>query len=209
MKRWLLSLLFLAGCISATASAQQWALYVSPERDFRILMPALPVRTAYPDGSVEYRADFGRLQYYVYRRDPSLNTGSPRSDISRRLSRGDIPVTDVGGNEGALPPNEFVFMWSGVQSMHRIVAEPGHYYELVVITSDLDSGLNRLAVSDYFSTFDLTGGGSFAGKSIIPTVDSCNAYASTLGRLLCQYVACAPSAAAAHPVCTSLPRLWR
>ena len=209
MKRWLLSLALLVGCLSATASAQQWALYVSPERDFRILMPAMPVRTVHPDGSVEYRADFGRLRYYVYRRDPALNTGNARSDITQRLTRGDIPVMDVGGNEGALPPNEFIFVWSGVQSMHRIVADAGHYDELVVITSELESGLNRLAVNDYFSTFQMTGGARFGVGSIIPTVDSCGSQTNTLGRMLCQYIACTQSAAASHPVCASLPRLWR
>lgn len=211
MKRWLFWMGVIAAGFSTFASAQQWFAYVPPERDFRVLMPSAPARSITREGSVEYKAEANRLEYLVYRHDPRrlADVQSVREDIIKRITRGDETIRGIGENEGDLAPTEFIFKAGGAYTMHRVFTEGGVYYELVVKSTDEDSGVNRQLARDYFSSFNVARGASFASFMAIPAPETCATRSHSIARTICQYVSCMQPANAAHPVCVGLPRLLR
>jgi hypothetical protein len=210
MKRWILVAGLLAAWFAPFAFAQQWAPYVPAERDFRVLMPAAPSRSVTWQGSVEFRAEVGRVEYFVYRHDPRrlADVSGPHEDIIKRITRGDETIRRLG-EDGEMGAGEYMFKAGDVHTMHRVFTERGVYYELVVKATGDDTDVNRQQARDYFASFTVARGAAFVPTMAMPAPESCNTRASGVSRTLCQYVACIPAANAGHPVCTALPRFLR
>lgn len=205
---WILAAM-LAASWSGTAAAQSWTLYAPAERDFRVLMPAPPMRMDLPSGSVEFRAEADQRQYSVFRHDPRRVAGgnSAREDIIARLGNGDQTVRS-GGEEANLAPNEFMFRVGGAWTMHRAIIESGRYYELVVKAAP-DEQVSPQEARDFFNSFQSGSLGAVPVLSNLPGPDSCQARGSTFTRRFCEYLTCLAPGTENHPVCKGLPRLLR
>lgn len=207
---WILAAV-LAALLPGTAAAQSWTLYTPAERDFRVLMPAPPMRMDLPSGSVEFRVEADQRQYSVFRHDPRRVAGgtSVREDIIARLGNGDQSVRSYGQDEGDLAPNEFLFRVGGAWTMHRAIVESGRYYELVVKAAP-DERISPADARDFFNSFQ-TGGISaqpaWTTLTRLPGPDSCQARGSTFSRRFCEYLTCLAPGTENHPVCRALPRL--
>jgi hypothetical protein len=209
LKSMLILVAGLTTLFSGLASAQSWTLYVPPERDFRVLLPAPPTRLDASSGSVEFRADGGQQQYSVFRHDPRrLPAGaSVRDDIIQRITNNDQSARSYG--DGELAPNEFIFRVGGIWTMHRAIVEPGRYYELVVKAA-VDERVSEPEARDFFNSFQ-TGNisvPSLAWKNL-PGPDSCQARSSSFSRRFCEYLTCLSPTYQDHPVCKGLPPLLR
>ncbi len=203
----------LATLLSLAAGAQQpqWTHYVPPEGDFRVLLPAPPERLPAAQGSVEFRAKAGSLEYSVFRHDPKRLAGaSIRENVITRITGSDQNARSFGDDEGELKPNEFHFMVASVWSIHRVITESGRYYELA-IRSDSQDAVTLQAARDFFDSFQLGSGiaSSFPALSNLPGPDSCQTRGNTLSRRFCEYLTCLVPANQAHPVCASLPKPFR
>jgi len=207
-KMWLLAA-GLAALFSGAASAQSWTLYVPPERDFRVLFPAPPMRLDTPSGGVEFRADSGQ-QFSVFRHDPARLAGgkSARDDIIERLGNGDRSVRSYGQDDGDLAPNEFLFRVGGAWSMHRAIVESGRYYELVVKAS-VDERVAPQEARDFFNSFQTGSSSGIPALTNLPGPDTCKARSSAFSRRFCEYLTCLAPGTENHPVCQALPRLFR
>lgn len=203
----------LAALLSLAAGAQQpqWTLYSPPEGDFRVLFPAPPERIPATQGSVEFRARAGQLEYSVFRHDPGRLAGaSIRENVITRISGSDQNARSFGDGEGELKPDEFHFMVASVWSIHRVVTESGRYYELA-IRSDSQDAVTLQAARDFFSSFQLGSGIStgFPAPSNLPGPESCKSRSNAFSQRFCEYLTCLVPANQAHPACTSLPKLLR
>jgi len=213
MKKMLMIAAALAALLSGTAGAQQpqWTLYVPPEGDFRVLLPAPPERLSAAQGSVEFRARSGSLEYSVFRHDPNRLAGaSIRDNVITRITDSDQNARSFGDDEGELKPNEFHFMVASVWSIHRVITESGRYYELA-IRSDSRDAVTLQAARDFFDSFQLGSGvaSSFPALSNLPGPDSCKTRSNAFTQRFCEYLTCLVPAHQAHPVCASLPKLFR
>lgn len=206
---WILAAM-LAAPWSGTAAAQSWTFYAPAERDFRVLMPASPMRMDLPSGSVEFRAEADQRQYSVFRHDPRRVAGgtSVREDIIARLGNGDQSVRSYGQDDGELAPNEFMFRVGGAWSMHRAITESGRYYELVVKAAP-DERVSPQEARDFFNSFQSGSLSAAPALSNLPGPDSCQARGSAFTRRFCEYLTCLAPGTENHPVCKSLPRLLR
>lgn len=196
---------WLLAFFSCTAFAQTWALYAPPERDFRVLFPGTPERLVDPSGSVEYRFNEGQQIYSVFRHDPRRagTSALARSDVIQRLSGigGERRVQSL--DEGSEKPNEFMFRAGNIRSVHRVIVEPGRYYELVV---GADEFVPNIGVQEFFQSFQVGSTGIFPLFTNLPTPDSCQTRGG-IGRRFCEYLTCLIPDYRFHPVCTSLPPL--
>jgi hypothetical protein len=210
MKRWLVMAVLMAAGLVPASHAQQWAPFVSLERDFRVLMPSQPERSVTREGSTQYRAESGALEYYVIRHDPRrlADVHSPREDVIKRLGGSDS-VRGLPGDDGDFGPHEFILRSGGLHSMHHIFTEGGQYYELVVRMRSEDVNLDRELAREYFASFQMARGATFAGRRALTTPDSCITRSNSVARSICQYVACLSATNAGHPLCASQPRLVR
>ena len=210
MMRWIILAGFMAAWFVPVAGAQQWVAYAPRERDFRVLMPSVPTRSITKERSVQYRADSGQLEFYVFRHDPQRlqDVQSVKEDVIKRITIGDEQVRGLPGDDGDFGPNEFILRGGGGRSMHHVFTERGRYYELMVRTTDGDANLDRDLIRDYFASFQMARGSAFGAVLAIPTPENCDVRSHALSRTVCQYVSCMQSANARHPVCTALPRSW-
>lgn len=213
MKTMLIIAAAMAALLSLDAGAQQpqWTHYVPPEGDFRVLLPAPPERLPAAQGSVEFRARAGSLEYSVFRHDPSRLAGaSIRDNVITRITGGDQNARSFGDGEGELKPNEFHFMVASVWSIHRVITESGRYYELA-IRSDSQDAVTLQAARDFFDSFQLGSGiaGSFPALGNLPGPDSCRSRSNAFAQRFCEYLTCLAPANQAHPVCAALPKLFR
>lgn len=209
MKKLLLWAAALATLFSGVSAAQTMTLYVPPERDFRVLLPAPPQRQDAPLGSVEYRAEAGHLQYSVFRHDPRrLSGANPENDIIARIAGNDQSARRYGQDEGDLVANEFIFRVGGEWTMHKVIVESGRYYELVV-KSPADDGIDNRSARDFFASFQMGTATGFPLAANLPGPDSCQSRSNTFSRRFCEYMACLAPGTASHPVCQGLPSLFR
>jgi hypothetical protein len=211
MTRWLvLAILTAAGFAPLTHAQQPWVPFVSFERDFRVLMPSRPERSVTREGSTQYRAESGVLEYFVLRHDPRrlADVQSPREDVIKRLGGSDS-VRGLPGDDGDFGSHEFILRSGGLHSMHHIFTEGGQYYELVVRMRAEDVTLDRELAREYFASFQMARGAAFIGRRPPSTPESCNTRSNSIARSICQYVACLSAANAGHPVCASQPPFLR
>lgn len=201
----------LAALLSGTVAAQQWTLYTPPEGDFRVLLPAPPKRLDLPGSSIEYRTEVDDLHFSVFRHAPArLQRGlQPREDIIERLySIHDQYVRDIGENEGDLAGDEYMFRFGAMRSMHKVIHDGGRYYELMVQSTG-DDGLPKETARDFFKSFAATSSPQASVAAALPGPDSCQGRSNALSRRFCEYLTCLVPANQAHPVCASLPKLFR
>lgn len=205
---WILAAM-LAASWSGTAAAQSWTLYAPAERDFRVLLPATPMRLDLPSGSVEFRAEADQRQYSVFRHDPRRVAGgtSVREDIIARIGNNDQGVRNVGQEDADLAPNEFMFRVGGAWTMHRAIVESGRYYELVVKAAP-DERVSAQEARDFFNSFQSGGISAAPTLSRLPGPDSCQSRGSAFSRRFCEYLTCLAPGTENHPVCRALPRLF-
>ena len=196
--------------LAGGAQAQTWTFYVSPERDFRVLLPAPPTRVNTPSGSVEYRADTGAHQYSVFRHDPRRvdNITAARNDIIQRLSADDRSVRNIGHDDTDLAANEFMFRVGSVSTIHRVFYDSGRYYELVVQAGP-DDGFSRQTARDFFDSFQMGSAGGFPGFANLPAPDTCQSRGNAYARRFCEYLTCQAAGTENHPACAGVPRLFR
>lgn len=206
MKKLLLWVAALAALFSGASAAQTMTLYVPPERDFRVLLPAPPQRVDAPLGSLEYRAEGESRQYSVFRHDTRRLSGTnPQNDIIARIT-GDDQSARRYGHEGDLNSDEFIFRVGGVWTMHKVIVESGRYYELVV-KSAADDGVDRNGARDFFASFQMGTATGFPAAVNLPGPDSCQSRSNAFSRRFCEYMACLAAGTASHPVCQKLPGL--
>jgi len=212
MKKWTRVLCWLAaGCVATVAVAQEWTVYTPPERDFRVVFPQPPTRTTDADGATVFRAAGDDMEYFVYRRDPTRQPlGNTGADIRRRLAgdADDDPVVQRIGEEDDDPATALhVFRRGGKISVHRIVAAPGRYYELVVRAPRGQLGDARRAARDFYGTFQAQDAGVAAGAApgLAPDV-LCKERTNVFSRVYCEYRACFQPGYENHPYCSTLIR---
>ena len=197
--------------LAAGAQQTQWTHYVPAEGDFRVLLPAPPQRLPAAQGSVEFRAQVGSLEYSVFRHDPNRLAGANiRDNVITRITGSDQNARSFGDGEGELKPNEFHFMVASVWSIHRVITESGRYYELV-IRSDSQDAVTLQAARDFFDSFQLGSGiaSGFPVLSNLPDPDSCKSRSNAFAQRFCEYLTCLVPANQAHSTCASLPKLFR
>lgn len=209
MKKQLLWAAALAALFSGVSAAQTMTLYVPPERDFRVLLPASPTREDAPQGSVEYRADAGLRQYSVFRHDPRrLSGANPQNDIVARITNDDQSARRYGQDEGELTAGEFIFRVGSVWTIHKVIAQSGRYYELVV-KSPADDSVDLTGARDFFASFQMGTAAGFPVAANLPGPDSCQSRSNAFTRRFCEYMACLAPGTASHPVCQKMPGLFR
>jgi len=211
MKKLLLWASALATMFTGVSAAQTMTLYVPPERDFRVLLPAPPQRLDAPQGSVEYRAEAGpgQRQYSVFRHDPRrLSSADVQNDIITRIASDDQSARRYGQDEGDLVANEFIFRVGGDWTIHKVFVESGRYYELV-IKSYADDGVDMAGARDFFASFQMGTASGFPVAANLPGPDSCQSRSNAFSRRFCEYMACLAPGTASHPVCQKLPSLFR
>lgn len=199
-----------AALFSCGAFAQSWILFVPAERDFRVLMPAVPTRPEPPPGSVEFRAAGGQRTFSVFRHDPRRATDINRARVyvEERLNDAGFSPSPVDPDSGNLGPDEMEFRVGGSLNMHKVIVEAGRFYELVVQAPG-DEGINRQEARDFFNSFQMGGVGLFPAFSNLPTPDTCQSRSNAFSRRFCEYLTCLLPGYESHPVCASLPPLLR
>jgi hypothetical protein len=215
MKKFLALSLFLAGTSSAVL-AQDWTVFVPPERDFKVLFPAPPTRLTERDGSIAFKAQTEENDYAVYYTVYRLAAGfrlagDARTEIQRRLEarvNDDQQGVQYDSEQNEDPSWErYVFRHRPRGfSVHRLVQNRGTYYELEVATPRGPVGAIRTA-RDFFNSFQMTG-------AVVPplavtagqTLDAwCQNRTDSFSLAFCKYSVCLHSGSEKYPHCTALP----
>jgi len=192
------------------ALGQGWVVYAPPERDFSVLFPAPPARTAEAEGAVAFSAVAENITFIVYRRDPRLQPiGNPVSDIQRRLrgDNDDLRVQRIGNDEGDASRDEPVFLTRGMVTIHRVFVAEGRYYELVVRVHRDDFARTRPIARDFFGSFQIGSVVAAPGTSATVSPDVlCKDRSNAFSRAFCEYSTCLQSQHRAQPYCQQLLR---
>lgn len=213
----ILAPMVIAAMLTATAHAENWVVFIPAERDFRVLLPAPPVRATAPDGSTVFQARVERNDYdiafSVYRLPPdSRPLGDARAEIQQRLQartpddeRGVRYVRDED-SDGSWDRHVFRRGPRAI-SVHRLVGQGGRYFELEV---SMPRGSPQLAVHtarDFFNSFQVTGAGLPLG-TLVQRIDTwCQNRTDPFSRAFCQYSVCLQPGYEKHAHCSALSGL--
>lgn len=211
----LLTLVF--GLVPGYGYAQTWVAFVPPERDFRVLFPAQPVRSTAADGSVVFRATFendeNSVDYVVHRLPPGARQISdPQGEIRRRLEarvHDDAGVQLIQDSDYGPDWGRHIFRHRRAISIHRIAGSPGRYYELEVILPRGRAEIAMHTARDFFESFQITGFSVPAAGIALEQrlADWCQKRTDPFTRAFCEYSVCLQPDYEKHPRCKAL--LWR
>ena len=196
-------------CWCATgALGQGWVVYAPPEKDFSVLFPAPPARTAEAEGAVAFSTAAENITFIVYRRDPRRQPiGNAANDILQRLRGVDNEkrVARRGNEDEEASADEHIFITRGVFSIHRLFVAEGRYYEVVVRSPKEDFPTARRVARDFFGSFRMTGvaAGADAAAGVAPDV-LCKERSNAFSRTFCEYSTCLRSQYRAQPYCQKL-----
>jgi hypothetical protein len=205
-------LLWLACWASTGAVAQKWTVYAPPERDFQVVFPQPPSRTAGEDGAVAFRARDQDVEFSVYRRDPRREpVGNPAYTIQQRLQRehgDDRPVVRMSEDDGYPESEGHFFRVTNMMSVHRMFVAPDRYYELVVRSERELFVEARRTAREFFASFRAAGVAPAPGAAtpgIAPDA-LCKGRSNAFSRTFCEYRTCLQPGYEKHPYCMQLFR---
>jgi hypothetical protein len=209
---------FIAGLAAEYGHAQNWVAFVPPERDFRVLFPAPPVRSTAADGSIVFKSTFenddNSVDYVVHRLPPSARQISDaQNEIRRRVetrARDDDQVQLIQDSDYGPDWGRHIFRHRRTISIHRLAGNPGRYYELEVI---LPRGRAEAAIHtarDFIDSFQITGVSIPAsGIPLEQRLASwCKNRSDSFSRTFCEYSVCIQPDYEKHPHCKALV-FWR
>lgn len=209
MKKWAVGLCCLAAWMCTYAYAQNWTVYVPPERDFRVLFPEPPQRSDEGSGVVAFRARADEIEYTVFRHRGSWGPSEdPAGLVEARLRRAlpeDTGVRRMREHE-ELTPGQYVFSIRKRFSIHRMVRSPFGFYELSVRAVEGRRRVAEQTAQDFFDTFQASGSGIFAAiSSIGAAVDQfCKDRTDVFSRTFCELRKCFYSGYEKQPICTTI-----
>jgi hypothetical protein len=205
--------------LSGTAQAQNWIVFVPAERDFRVLLPAVPSRSTAGDGSTVFTARMERneydVRYSVYRLPPGAHlVGDPRADLQQRLrarardeEKGIRYVVRDDDPDTAWDRHVFRHGARGI-SVHRLVGHGGRYYELEVSMPRGSPELALHTARDFFNSFQARGFALPSLTTMVQRIDAwCQSRTDPFSRAFCQYSVCLQPGYEKHAHCSALAGL--
>lgn len=194
--------------------AQNWVAFVPPERDFRVLFPAAPVRSIAADGTIVFKATFenddNSVDYVVHRLPSGVRQISDaQSEIRRRLEKrvhDDAGVQLIQDSDYGPDWGRHIFRHRRAISIHRLAGNPGRYYELEVILPRGRADVAIHTARDFFDSFQMTGFSVPAsGIALEQRLQNwCQTRNDPFSRAFCEYSVCIQPDYEKHPHCKAL-----